>query len=149
MLGDSCLHLLKGLSLGEVGQHAAIVDILWLFLQGGTEDTLDLPPALGQNTLAIRREGMAAAIEGGRDGLILIGACRCTQQLAAHQQKKVALAHRQGLHICLFDLHCGDDGVMVGYIFVRYHELHQREETAAPVKGRHLRRQMDHTGGRF
>ena len=38
---------------------------------------------------------------------------------------------------------------MVGHILVRYDQLHQGEETAAPVKWRHLRRQVDHTGGRF
>ena len=84
MLGNCCLNLLKSLALGEVGQHTAIVGIFRLFLQGGTEDALDLPPALGQNTLAFRREGMAAAIESDRDGLILIRACRRTQQLAAY-----------------------------------------------------------------
>ena len=149
MLGDRGRHILKGLALGEVRQHAAAFGILRLFLQGGTEDALYLTPALGQNTLALRREGMATAIEGGRDGLIIIRTCRCTQQLAAYQQEQIALAHRQGPHIRLFNLHCGDDGVMVGYILVRYHELHQGEEAAAPIEGRRLRRQVDHTGGRF
>lgn len=97
MLGDRGRHILKGLALGEVRQHAAAFGILRLFLQGGTEDALYLTPALGQNTLALRREGMATAIEGGRDGLIIIRTCRCTQQLAAYQQEQIALAHRSKL----------------------------------------------------
>lgn len=79
MLGDSCLQLLKGLTLGEVGQYATAFGILLFFLQRRTKDALDLPLALGQNTLALRREGMAAAIESSRDGLILIRAYRRTQ----------------------------------------------------------------------
>ena len=149
MLRDDRLYILKGLAFGEGRQITAAVLVCLFLLQEGTENAVNLPPALGQNTLTLRREDIAAAIEGGRDGLILIRTCRCTQQLAAYQQEQIALAYRQGPHIRLFDLHCGDDGVMVGYILVRYHELHQGVEIAASIEGRHLRRQMDHTGGRF
>ena len=79
MLGDRGRHILKGLGLGEVRQHAAAFGILRLFLQGETEDAFDLTPALGQNTVALRREGMAAAVESGRDRFIHIGLRRRAQ----------------------------------------------------------------------
>ena len=40
---------------------------------------------------------------------------RCTQQLAADKQEQIALAQRQSLDICFFNLHCGDHGVVVGH----------------------------------
>ena len=39
--------------------------------------------------------------------------------------------------------------MVIGYIFVGDHGLHQREEVAAAIKRRQLCRQMDHTGRRF
>ena len=39
--------------------------------------------------------------------------------------------------------------MVVGYILIGDHGLHQREEIADPVKGRHVRRQMDDAGGCF
>ena len=67
-----------------------------------------------------------------------MGLRRRAQQLAADQEEHVALAHRQGADIRLFHLHCGDNGVVVGYVLVGDHPLHQWEEAGAPVKGRHL-----------
>ena len=98
---------------------------------------------------AIRREGVAAAIESDRDRLIHIGLRRRTQQLAADQEEQVALANGQGLDIRLFDLHCGDDGVMIGYILIRNQRLHVGAKLMAGIKGRHLRRQVEDEAGRF
>ena len=39
--------------------------------------------------------------------------------------------------------------MVVRYILVGDHGLHQREEVGAAIKGRQLRRQVDHTGGCF
>ena len=39
--------------------------------------------------------------------------------------------------------------MVVGYILTGDHGLHQREEIVDPVKGRHVRRQMDDAGGCF
>ena len=39
--------------------------------------------------------------------------------------------------------------MVVGYVLVGDHGLHQREEVCATIKGRQLCRQVDHTGGRF
>ena len=39
--------------------------------------------------------------------------------------------------------------MVVGYILIGDHGLHQREEVCAAIKGRQLCRQVDHTGGRF
>ena len=39
--------------------------------------------------------------------------------------------------------------MVVGYVLVGDHGLHQREEVCAAIKGRQLCRQVDHTGGRF
>ena len=59
------------------------------------------------------------------------------------------LAQGQSLDIRFFNLHRGNDGVMVRYILVGDHGLHQREEVCATIKGRHLCRQMDDAGDRF
>ena len=148
MLGNGNLRTVKSLSFGEVWERAA-VPVRRLFLQEGTENAVDLPPAFGEVSLALCGKGMAAAVKGGRDRLIHIRLRRCTQQLAADQEEQIALAQGQSLDIRFFNLHRGDNGVVVGYILVGDHGLHQREEIADPVKGRHLRRQMDDAGGCF
>ena len=148
MLGNSNLCAVKSLPFGEVRERIA-VPIRRLFLQEGTEKAVDLPPAFGEDALALCGEGLTAAVESCRDRLIHIRLRRCTQQLAADQKEQIALAQGQSLDICLFNLHRGDNGVVVRYILVGDHGLHQREEVADPVKGRHLRRQMDDAGGCF
>ena len=148
MLGNGNLRTVKSLPFGEVRERAA-VPINRLFFQGGTENVVDLPPALGEDALALCGEGMAAAVESYRDRLIHIRLRRCTQQLAADQQEQIALAQGQSLDIRFFNLHCGDNGVVVGYILVGDHGLYQREEVTAAIKGRHVRRQMDDAGGCF
>ena len=71
MLGNSNLRTIKNLPFGEVWECAA-VPIRWLFLQGGTENAVDLPPAFGEDALALCGEGIAAAVESYRDCLIHI-----------------------------------------------------------------------------
>ena len=39
--------------------------------------------------------------------------------------------------------------MVIGYIFIGDHGLHQRKEVAAAIKRRQLYRQVDHTGDRF
>ena len=82
MLGNSNFRTVKNLPFGEVRERAA-VPIRRLFFQKGTENAVDLPPAFGEDALALCGEGIAAAIKGGRDRLIHIQLRRCTQQLAA------------------------------------------------------------------
>ena len=74
MLGNSNLRTIKNLPFGEVWECAA-VPIRWLFLQGGTENAVDLPPAFGEDALALCGKGMAAAVKGGRGRLIHIRLC--------------------------------------------------------------------------
>lgn len=62
MLGNGNLRTVKSLPFGEVRERAA-VPINRLFFQGGTENVVDLPPALGEDALALCGEGMAAAVE--------------------------------------------------------------------------------------
>ena len=50
-------------------------------------------------------------------------------------QEQIALAQRQNLVIHFFNLHRGNNGMVVRYILVGDHGLHQREEIADPVKG--------------
>ena len=69
MLGDGNLRAVKGLPFGEVRERAA-VPVRRLFLQEGTENAVDLPPAFGEDAPALCGEGMAAAVKGGRDRLI-------------------------------------------------------------------------------
>ena len=133
MLGNSNLRTVKSLPFGEVRERAA-VPIRRLFLQEGTENAVDFPPAFGDDALALCGEGMATAVKGSRDCLIHIRLRRRTQQLAADQQKQIAFAQRQSLDIRFFNLHSGDNGVVVGYIFVGDHGLHQREEVCAAIK---------------
>ena len=92
MLGDGNLRAVKNLSFGEVRQRVA-VPVRGLFFQGGTENTVDLPPAFGEDTPALCGEGIAAAVKGGRDRLIHIRLRRCAQQLAADQQQKVSFTN--------------------------------------------------------
>ena len=148
MLGNGNLRTIKNLPFGEVRERAD-VPIRRLFFQKGTENAVDLSPAFGEDALSLCGEGMAAAVESCRDRLIYIRLCRCAQQLAADQQKQIAFAQRQSFDIRFFNLHCGDNGVVVGHLLVGDHGLHQRKEVTAAIKGRQLCRQVDHTGGRF
>ena len=78
MLGDGNLRTVKSLPFGEVWECAA-VPIRWLFLQGGTENAVDLPPAFGKDALALCGEGVFAAVKSCCDRLILIRFRRRTQ----------------------------------------------------------------------
>ena len=71
MLGNSNLRTIKNLPFGEVRERAA-VPIRRLFFQKGTENAVDLPPAFGDDALALCGEGIAAAVESYRDCLIHI-----------------------------------------------------------------------------
>ena len=148
MLSDGNLRTVKSLPFGEVRERAA-VPIRRLFFQKGTENAVDFSPAFGEDALALCGEGMAAAVESSRDRLIHIRLRRCTQQLAADQQEQIAFAQRQSLDIRFFNLHRGNNGVVVRYILVGDHGFHQRKEVAAAIKGRQLCRQVDHAGCRF
>ena len=148
MLGNGNLRAVKDLSFGEVRQRTA-VPVRRLFFQGGTENAVDLPPAFGEDALTLCGKGMAAAVKCGRDRLIHIRLRRCTQQLAADQKEQIALAQGQSLDIRFLNLHCRDNGVVVGYILVGDHGLHQWKEVCAAIKGRQLCRQVDHAGSRF
>ena len=85
MRGDGGGDRLKNLPLGQGRKDALGIFILRLLLHGGTKHLLDGPPALGKHLLSFCREGMSAAIEGGRDRLIHERLRRRTQQLAADQ----------------------------------------------------------------
>ena len=148
MLGNSNFRTVKNLPFGEVRERAA-VPIRRLFLQEGTENAVDFPPAFGKDALALCGEGVFAAVKSCCDRLILIRFRRRTQQLVADQQEQIALAQGQSLDIRFFNLHRGNNGVMVGYVLVGNHGLHQRIEIVDFIKGRQLRRQVDHTGGCF
>ena len=104
VLGDGGDDRLKGLPLGQGGKDTLGIFILRLLLQGGMKHLLDGPPALGKHLPSFCREGMPAAVKGGRDRLIHERLRHRTQQLAADQQKDISLAHRQSRHICLFQL---------------------------------------------
>lgn len=105
MLGDIRLHITEGLALGKLGKLGASVLGILLFLQGGTEDTLDLTPSLVNDTPAFCREGMAAALENGGHGLVGIGFRRRTEQTAADEKEQITLTHRQSgdirLSVCI------------------------------------------------
>ena len=148
VLGDRGGDRLKDLSLGQGRKNAPGIFILRLLLQGRTEHLLDGPPALGKHLLSFCREGISAALKGGRDHLIPERLRRRTQQLAADQQKDIALAHRQRRNIRLFQLQSGNQGVVVGYLLVVYQRRDIGEKLRAGVEGRHPCRQMqDHGGG--
>lgn len=104
MLGDGGGDRLKDLPLGQGGKNTLGIFILRLLLQGGTEHLLDGTLALGKHLLSFCRESVAAAIKGGCDRLIHERLRRRTQQLAADQQKNIALAHRLRRNIRLFQL---------------------------------------------
>ena len=148
MLGNGNLRTVKSLPFGEVRECAAVT-VRRLFLQEGAENAVDLPPAFGKDALALCGEGMATAVKSNRDRLIHIRLRRCTQQLAADQKEQIALAQGQSLDIRFLNLHCRDNGVVVGYILVGDHGLHQWKEVCAAIKGRQLCRQMDDAGGCF
>ena len=71
MLGDGNLCTVKSLPFGEVRERAA-VPVRGLFFQGDAENTVDLPPAFGEDALALCGEGIAAAVESYRDCLLPI-----------------------------------------------------------------------------
>ena len=148
VLGDGDGDRLKDLPLGQGGKNTLGIFILRLLLQGGTEHLLDGPPALGKHLLSFCREGMPAAVKGGRDRLIHERLRHCTQQLVTDQQKDIALAHRQRRNIRLFQLQGGNQGVVVRYLLVVHQRQNIGEKLRAGVEGRHPRRQMqDHGGG--
>ena len=154
MFGDSGFHLVKKLTLGEVRQGGGFRLVLRLLLQGSAENVVDLTPALGEDVPPLGGEGVPAAGKGGRDSLVHIGLRHRAQQLPAHQQKKVPLTHGQSGQVALLQLQGGDDGVVVRHLLVIYQQGHIREELPAPVKGRHLGRQVEdrrsglrHVGG--
>src|SRR5699024_8469613 len=138
----------------EVRQGGGFRLVLRLFLQGSAENVVDLTPALGEDVPPLGGEGVPAAGKGGRDSLVHIGLRHRAQQLPAHQQKKVPLTHGQSGQVALLQLQGGDDGVVVRHLLVIYQQGHIREELPAPVKGRHLGRQVEdrrsglrHVGG--
>ena len=92
---------------------------------------------------------MAAAVKSCCDRLVFVRTCRRTQQLAADQQQKVPFTNGEQFQIRFFNLHRGNNGVMVGYVLVGNHGLDQRKEVAAAIKERQLCRQVDHAGRRF
>ena len=71
MLSDGNLRTVKSLTFGEVRERATVL-VRRLFLQGGAENAVDLPPAFGEDALALCSKGMAAAVKGGRDRFIHI-----------------------------------------------------------------------------
>ena len=152
--GDSGLHLVKGLPLGEVRQGGGFCLVLRLLLQGGTENAVNVLPTQGQYMAALGGEGVPATLKGRRDRLVHIWLRRRAQQLPAHQQEKVPLAHGQSGQIRLLQLQSGDDGVVVGHLPIVHQQGHIREELLAPIKGRLLDRQVEdrrsglrHVGG--
>ena len=148
MLGDGGGDRLKDLPLRQGRKDAYGIFILRLLLQGRTEHLLNGPPALGKHLLSLCREGMSAAVKGSRDRLIHERLRRRTQQLAADQQKDIALAHRQRRHIRLFQFQSGNQGVVVGYLLVVHQRQNIGEKVRAGIEGRHPCRQMqDHGGG--
>ena len=148
MLGDGGRDRLKDLPLGQGRKDILGIFILRLLLQGGTEHLLDSPPALGKHLLSLCREGMSAAVKGGRDRLIHERLRRRTQQLAADHQEDIAFAHRQRRHIRLFQLQGGNQGVVVGYPLVVHQRRNIWEKLRAGIEGRYPCRQMqDHGGG--
>ena len=109
---------------------------------------VDLPPAFGKDALALCGEGMAAAVKVAVTASY-IRLRRRTQQLAADQQEQIALAQGQSLDI-RFSISIV--GIMAWWSDTSLSEIMDStsgKEVAAAIKGRHVRRQMDHTGGRF
>ena len=60
------------------------------------------------------------------------GSADAHSSLQQTKKKQIALAQGQSLDIRFFNLHRGDNGVVIGYILVGDHGLHQREEVADP-----------------
>ena len=92
---------------------------------------------------ALGGEGLPAAGKGRRDSLVHKGLRNHAQQLPAHQQKDIALAHGQSGQVSLLQLQGGDDGVVVGYLPIVHQQGHIREELGASIIGRHLGRQVE------
>ena len=91
---------------------------------------------------------MSAAIKGGRDRLIHERLRRRTQQLAADQQKDIALAHSQPRHVSFLQFQRRQDRVVVGYLLVVHQRQNIGKKLRAGLEGRHPCRQMqDHGGG--
>ena len=147
MLGDGGGDRLKDLPLGQGGKNTLGIFILRLLLQGGTEHLLDGAPALGKHLLSFCREGMSAAIKGGRDRLIHERLRRRTQQLAADQQKDIALTHRQPRNVRFLQFQRRQDRVMVRYLLVVHQRQNIGEKLRAGIEGRHPCCQMQNHGG--
>ena len=122
MFGDSGLHLVKKLTLGEVRQSGGFRLALRLLLQGSAENVVDLTPALGEDAPPLGGEGVSTAVKSGRGRLVHIGLRNRAQQLPAHQQKDIALTHGQFGQVRLLQLQRGDDGVVVGHFLVIYQQ---------------------------
>ena len=90
---------------------------------------------------------MSAAIKGGRDRLIHERLRRRTQQLAADQQKDIALTHRQPRNVRFLQFQRRQDRVMVRYLLVVHQRQNIGEKLRAGIEGRHPRRQMQDYGG--
>ena len=95
MFGDRGIHLVKGLAFGKIRQGGGLRLVLRLLLQGSAENVVDLTPALGEDAPPLSGEGLPAAGKGCRHRLVHIGLRNRAQQLPAHQQKDIALAHGQ------------------------------------------------------
>ena len=147
VLGDGGGDRLKDLPLGQGGKNTLGIFILRLLLQGGTEHLLDGAPALGKHLLSFCREGMSAAIKGGRDRLIHERLRRRTQQLAADQQKDIALTHRQPRNVRFLQFQRRQDRVMVRYLLVVHQRQNIGEKLRAGIEGRHPCCQMQNHGG--
>ena len=156
VLGNSGLHLVKKLTLGEIQQGGGFRLALRLFLQGGAENAVNVLPSQGQHIAALGGEGLPAAGKVCRHRLVHIGLRNRTQQLPADQQEKVPLAHGQFGQVRFLQLQGGENGVVVGYLPIVHQKGYIREELPTPVKGRHLGRQVEdrrsglrHIGGQI
>ena len=88
MLGNSNLRTVKSLPFGEVRERIA-VPIRRLFFQGGTENAIDLPPAFGEDALALCGKGMAAAVKDGRDPSYIYGSADAHSSLQQTKRNKL------------------------------------------------------------
>ena len=148
MFGNRGIHLVKGLTFGEVRQGDGFCRVLRLLLQGCAENAVDLTPALGEDAPPLGGEGVSTTVKSGRDRFIYIGFRRRTQQLPAHQQQGVPFSHSQFGQVGFLQLQRGDNGVVVGHLPIIHQRCNIREEVRASIEGRHLRRQIqDHRGG--
>ena len=148
MFGNIRRYAVKGLPFGE-NRQVGVSAVLRRIFERRTEKPFDLPPPFGKNMFAFCRESMIAARKLRRYRLINIRLRRGAQQLAAYEKKQVALTHGKPSDIRFFYLHCRNNSVMVGHILVGNHAADFREEIAAAVKGRQLRRKVKDADRRF